>query len=214
MIMGVVLNALLLWDLQCIRRLNNWKKEHGSQVSGWFDILAEFDALSSLGGFAFNNPGYAFPGIVTSENLISGQSVGHPLIPAKERVENDLDIVRWGQLLLVTGSNMSGKSTFLRTIGINLILAMTGAPVCAEKFVFQPLDLFTSMRIGDSLHNRESTFYAELRRLKSIIDHYKKGDRALILLDEILKGTNSKDKHYGSEMLIRPQELLPHMTWN
>jgi len=203
MLMGIVLNAVLMWDLQCIRRLNNWKTEHGSQVSGWFDILAEFDALNSLGGYAYNNPAYATPGLSSSEKLLSGQEIGHPLIPMEERVDNDLEIDGWGQLTLVTGSNMAGKSTFLRTIGINLILAMTGAPVCATRFEFQPVEIYTSMRIGDSLRNRESTFYAELRRLKSIIDHYKKGSRALIFLDEILKGTNSKDKHYGSKMLIR-----------
>ncbi len=203
MLMGSVLNAILMWDLQCIRRLNHWKKEHGGEVSGWFGILAEFDALNSLGGFAFNNPGYAFPVLSKSERLISARETGHPLIPSEERIGNDLEIDNWGQLILVTGSNMSGKSTFLRTIGINLVLAMTGAPVCAARFEFQPVEIYSSMRIGDSLRNRESTFYAELKRLKSIIDHYKSDRKVLILLDEILKGTNSKDKHFGSEMLIR-----------
>jgi DNA mismatch repair ATPase MutS len=203
MLMGIVMNAIFLWDLQCIRRLNNWKNEHGSQVSDWFDILAEFDALSSLAGFAFNNPDYTFPVVNSDEKLISSRELGHPLIPAGERVANDLDINRWGKLILVTGSNMSGKSTYLRTIGVNLILAMTGAPVCAKSLGFQPVEIYTSMRVGDSLRNRESTFYAELRRLKSIIDHYTRGNKALILLDEILKGTNSKDKHFGSQMLIR-----------
>jgi len=203
MIMGVVLNALLMWDLQCILRLEKWKKNSARELPGWFTILGEFEALNSLAGFRFNVPATVFPIPDLKGPIIRAENLAHPLILPDENVPNDICLDDFGQFMLITGSNMAGKSTFLRTIGVNLVLAATGAPVMAREMQFRPTEIITSMRIRDSLSSRESTFYAELKRLRKIIDVHNHGNQALVLLDEILKGTNSKDKHFGSEMFIR-----------
>jgi DNA mismatch repair ATPase MutS len=201
-ILGVILNGLLMWDLWCVIRLENWKKANASEMPGWFDILGKTEALNSFANYLFNTPGAHFPnpdpGII-----LEAEALGHPLIPGKENIRNNIRLDSSGQFLLITGSNMAGKSTFLRTLGVNLVLAGAGAPVLAEKMSWQPMRIFSSMRVLDSLSSRESTFYAELKRLRMIIEVLQTGERILILLDEILKGTNSKDKHYGSEMFIR-----------
>ena len=203
MIMGFILNGLLMWDLLCILRLENWKDANAKEVPGWFNILGEFEALNSLGNFRFNSPGSVFPEICNDDLMVEAEFLGHPLIPEKENIRNDLKISRPGEFLLITGSNMAGKSTFLRSVGVNLILANAGAPVLARKMKWQALRVLTSMRVKDSLSSRESTFYAELKRLRMIIEVIKKGERIFVILDEILKGTNSRDKHFGSEMFIR-----------
>jgi len=203
MIMGVILNGLMMWDLLCILRLENWKNENAKEVPGWFNILGEFEALNSLGNFRFNSPGSVFPEICNDDLIVEAEFMGHPLIPEKENIRNDLKISRPGEFLLITGSNMAGKSTFLRTIGVNMILANAGGPVLARKMKWQALRVLTSMRVKDSLSSRESTFYAELKRLRMIIEVLKTEERVFVILDEILKGTNSRDKHFGSEMFIR-----------
>ena len=203
MIMGVVLNGLLMWDLQCILRLEKWKKNSASELPGWFAVLGEFEALNSLAGFRFNVPESVYPIPDQEGPIIRAESLSHPLILPGENIPNDIRIDHFGQFLLITGSNMAGKSTFLRTVGVNLVLAAAGAPVMANKMQFRPIDIFTSMRIKDSLSSRESTFYAELKRLRRIIEIHNRGQHSLVLLDEILKGTNSRDKHFGSEMFIR-----------
>lgn len=208
MIMGLVLNALVMWDLQCIRRLEKWKSANAAEVPRWFHILSEFEALNSLGNFAFNIPDAIFPELShdnagSPEIIIEGDSLGHPLIPSRENIRNDLKIKKPGEFLLITGSNMAGKSTFLRCVGVNLVLAGAGAPVTARKMIWHPIKIMTNMRVRDSLSSRESTFYAELKRLRMILEEVGKGEPVLVLLDEILKGTNSRDKHFGSEMFIR-----------
>jgi DNA mismatch repair ATPase MutS len=203
MIMGVILNGLLMWDLQCILRLERWKKNSARELPGWFAVLGEFEALSSLATYRFNFPESVFPVPVAEGPLIDAESLAHPLIPGEENIPNDILIDQFGQFLLITGSNMAGKSTFLRTVGVSLVLASAGAPVMARKMLFRPMEIYTSMRIRDSLSSRESTFYAELKRLRNIIHAHEQGRPCLILLDEILKGTNSRDKHFGSEMFIK-----------
>ena len=203
MIMGIVLNGLLMWDLQCILRLEIWKKNSARELPGWFAVLGEFEALNSLAGFRFNVPESVFPIPDQEGPIIRAELLSHPLILPGENIPNDIRIDHFGQFMLITGSNMAGKSTFLRTVGVNLVLAAAGAPVMARKMQFIPIDIFTSMRIRDSLSSRESTFYAELKRLRRIIEIHNQGQHSLVLLDEILKGTNSRDKHFGSEMFIR-----------
>lgn len=208
MVMGLVLNALVMWDLQCIRRLEKWKSANAVEVPRWFHILSEFEALNSLGNFAFNIPDAIFPELShnnagSPEIIIETDSLGHPLIPSRENIRNDLKIKKPGEFLLITGSNMAGKSTFLRCVGVNLVLAGAGAPVAARKMIWHPIKIMTNMRVRDSLSSRESTFYAELKRLRMILEEVGKGEPVLVLLDEILKGTNSRDKHFGSEMFIR-----------
>jgi DNA mismatch repair ATPase MutS len=203
MIMGVILNGLFLWDIHCIIRLEKWRNLNSEHLPEWLYVIAEFDALLSFGGFWFNNPDYTRPVLKQGTFVFKSESISHPLIYKTERIANDLNIEKPGHIILITGSNMAGKSTFLRSIGVNLILGMAGGPVCAKHLEFTPIPIFTSMRIGDSILDGESTFYAELKRLKRIIDHFEAGGKALVILDEIFKGTNSKDKHLGSEILIR-----------
>ncbi len=194
---GFLLNGLLLWDMQCIWRLEKWKIRYSGHFMPWIDSLAEADALISLATFHFNFSDCHFPEF-SEHGVIRAVSLGHPLIPDEQRVCNDFSIASEGTVVVITGANMAGKSTFLRSVGVNLVLAMTGSPVCAGQFSFSPVSLFTSMRTSDSLLHHESYFYAELKRIKTIIDELEGGRRMLIILDEILKGTNSADKHKGS----------------
>lgn len=203
MILGFVLNGLFLWDIHCVIRLEAWRNIHRKHLLRWLQVIAEYDALISFGGYWFNNPDFKMPVINQGTFTLKSKQISHPLIKKTERICNDFLMEDAGHIILITGSNMAGKSTFLRSIGVNMILGMAGAPVCAEYFEFTPIQVYTSMRIGDSIIQKESTFYAELKRLKNIIDHFESGSKAIVLLDEILKGTNSKDKHYGSEILIR-----------
>jgi hypothetical protein len=194
---GLLLNGFLLWDVQCILRLEKWKSRHKDHFTSWVDGMAETDALISLATFHFNFPDYCFPEF-TDHGMIQATALGHPLIPDEQRVCNDFNIPSEGMVVMITGANMAGKSTFLRSAGVNVVLALTGAPVCAGQFVLKPAGLFTSMRTSDSLLHHESYFYAELKRIKTIVDELGRGRKMLIILDEILKGTNSDDKHSGS----------------
>ena len=195
-------NAFFLWDLQIVFRLEKWRKQNHQNLSKWLDVIYDFDFLSSLAGFAFNNPNYCFPEIKTGDFFLEMEEAGHPLIKDEVRVDNSLIINGQSQLLVVTGANMAGKSTFLRTIGTNMILALAGSVVCAKKFVISPIHLHTSVRTSDSVQKSESYFFAELKRLKSIIDRMQAGEMLFVIIDEMLRGTNSKDKHHGSEALI------------
>ncbi len=192
-----LLNGFLLWDMQCIFRLEKWKSRYRDHFTPWVDGTAKIDALISLATFHFNFPDYSFPEF-TRQEMMRATALGHPLIPDEQRVCNDFTIASEGTVVVITGANMAGKSTFLRSIGVNLVLAMAGAPVCAGQFAFIPSDLFTSMRTSDSLLHHESYFYAELKRIKTIVDELAGGRKMLVMLDEILKGTNSADKHKGS----------------
>ena len=203
MVAGALLNALLMWDLQCVLRMEKWKHRYKKKLPLWFDVMADYDALSSLANFKYNRPSSVYPRVNEEGPLLQGRGMYHPLIPDGENVSNDIEMEDFGEFILITGSNMAGKSTFLRTLGVNMALAFAGSVVCADSLTIRPLSMVTSMRITDSLSSRESTFYAELKRLRKILEMHRKGDKVFILLDEILKGTNSRDKHYGSEMLIR-----------
>lgn len=199
----VPLALIGMWDFQWLLRLERWKQMHAFKVKNWFDVLAEFEALSSLGNLHHNHPDWIFPEISDDTLYISGKELGHPLIHPSQRVSNDVHIDKQGKILLVTGSNMAGKSTYLRTVGINVVLAFAGAPVCAESFTTSQTGIFTSMRIADSLEDNTSSFYAELKRLKAVIETVEKGENIIFLLDEILRGTNSNDRHTGSKALIQ-----------
>lgn len=203
MLVGVILNIFLLWDLLQIYRLETWQKKHKRNLPIWFEVIAEFDAFNSLANSSFNNPNSVFPEISKSDFQIISTDLGHPLIDRNERVDNDFIINDWRQFLIITGANMAGKSTYLRTVGVNLVLAMTGSAVCAKSFKFTPVEIFTSIRTKDSLQKNESYFYAELKRLQMIINRLNNGEHLFIILDEILKGTNSKDKQEGSKALLK-----------
>ncbi|MCB0804785.1 MAG: hypothetical protein KDC05_03250 [Bacteroidales bacterium] len=197
-----VLNGLFLWDILQMIRLESWQKIHREKISDWFDVISEMDVLCSFANFAYNNPEAVIPEIDDEVDHIDAVELGHPLIPGNVRVNNDFRIAP-GEFMIITGANMAGKSTYLRTIGASLILAMCGAPVIAGQFSFKPIDLHTSIRTTDSLFKNESYFYAELKRLGKIIGELRSGKKMFIILDEILKGTNSKDKHKGSEALLK-----------
>ena len=204
----VPLNIFLLWDLQQVLQLEAWKQKNNQQINHWFDALAELEALSSLGTLAFNHPHWCFPIVKTDEPTFIAEQLGHPLIEAQKSVLNDFSTTGSEQINLITGSNMAGKSTFLRSIGVNMVLAAMGSPVCAKQLTVSPLKVMSSMRIKDNLEESTSTFYAELKKLKQIIDAVNNNEPVFILLDEILRGTNSNDRHTGSKALIK--QLLHH----
>ncbi len=199
----IPLDILLQWDLQQVIALEKWKRQNQKNVIAWFDTLGEFEAINSLGTLAFNQPGWCFPVLKAQHFFLSGNEIGHPLIDPGKCVNNFIKIDHAGEIMLVTGSNMAGKSTYLRSIGVNVVLAMAGAPVCAKSFCLSPLQIMSSMRIADNLEESTSTFYAELKKLKTIIDKVNNNEKVFILLDEILRGTNSLDRHTGSEALIK-----------
>ncbi|MDR1258288.1 MAG: DNA mismatch repair protein MutS [Tannerellaceae bacterium] len=200
---AILLNIFTFREIRASIAIERWKMEHGPETKGWLDALSHFDALSSLAGFAFNHPGYVYPAIADSYFEMSGKALGHPLIHRDVCVKNDIAVGQSPYFLIITGANMAGKSTYLRTVGINFLLAMTGAPVCAEELTVYPASPATSLRTSDSLAGNESYFFAELKRLKMIIDRLQKGERLFIILDEILKGTNSVDKQKGSFALMK-----------
>lgn len=196
-------NIFLLWDLRQMLALNKWKKNNGTHVNNWFTAIAQMEVSVSIATLAFNQPGWCFPEIADEHFTLAGIAIGHPLINPAKRVDNDYHIQGIGQVSLITGSNMGGKSTFLRSLGVNMVLALTGSPVCATSFKMSPVKLMSSMRIADNLAESTSTFYAELKKLQTIIEAVNKKENIFILLDEILRGTNSLDKHTGSEALIK-----------
>lgn len=204
---NLVVNSLLLYDLQCVYRLEKWKSENASHLPGWLEAIREMEVLSSLGTFSFNHFEFAFPTINHSQ-LLSAKAMGHPLLADNERVVNDLHLDQEQSIMIITGANMAGKSTFLRSLGVNVVLALCGAPTCAKEFHCPLIEMRSGMRTADSLKDHQSYFYAELDRLKSIMDELREGRSLLILLDEILKGTNSIDKQSGSVALVK--QLVDH----
>jgi DNA mismatch repair ATPase MutS len=213
---SAILNSLAYYNLQCMIALERWKKRYKADYPTWIDAVGTIECFNSLAVFAFNNPEYIYPSPIDAG--VSGTSpdaapagglyleatgLAHPLIPSSRRVANDFGIGHSERLILVTGSNMSGKTTFLRTIGVNLLLAQCGAPVCATSFRFTPMRLLTSLRISDSLQEQTSYFMAELKKLQRIVLRLRTGEPALVLIDEILRGTNSEDKTYGSGQFAR-----------
>jgi hypothetical protein len=196
-------NILALWDFQNLISLEKWKRESGVRLKDWLAALGEAEALCSLALIRHDNPGWARPDIVENWNAYEAVDMGHPLLRRENRVDNDMFIRSPAKALLITGSNMSGKSTLLRAAGINLVLAYSGAPVCASSFRVPLLELHTCMRVGDNLEKNISSFYAELVRIKKIVEAVSEGRRVFYLLDEIFKGTNSVDRHSGASVLIR-----------
>lgn len=200
---AVLLNIFTFRDIRACISLEKWMLTYGREASAWFGSLARFDALCSLAGFAFNHPDYVYPVIAGSYFRMSGKGLGHPLIKRDVCVKNDIAIEKSPWFLIITGANMAGKSTYLRTVGINYLLSCIGAPACAEELEVYPAKIVTSLRTSDSLAGNESYFFAELKRLKMIIDRLKDGEELFIILDEILKGTNSIDKQKGSIALMK-----------
>ena len=204
LLVNIFLNSLALYDMQCILALEQWKDRHKSNFNHWLHAVGDIECLNALAGFAFNNPHFTYPQVNETDALyVKAEQIAHPLIPAAECVANDFEAGNNYRILLVTGSNMSGKTTFLRTLGVNLVLAQCGAPVCAVAFTFTPMEILTSIRVNDSLQEHTSYFMAELKRLQQIILRLQNKKPALVLIDEILRGTNSEDKTHGSEQFIK-----------
>lgn len=207
-LLALTLNGLYMRDLHTVARLDRWKERYGEVLADWVDAVTETDALISLAVYRFGHPAYAVP-VPAGDCLLDAQGLGHPLLPEEGRVDNDLRVEGLHDLYIVTGANMAGKSTFLRTVGTNLVLALSGNVVCARTFSFLPMGLFTSMRTTDNLSKGTSYFHAELLRLKALTEAAEREERLFIILDEMLKGTNSRDKLNGSlkfleRLLSRP----------
>lgn len=197
----IALNVLLLWDYQCVFSLEEWKAENREKIEGWLSDIGVMEELMSLAVLMHIDNNISFPVINTGRNKIEAEELGHPLINRDVRVNNDLNMQE--NIFIITGSNMSGKTTFLRTIGINLVLAYIGAPVFSKKMDCSLLDIYTSMRITDDLKNGISTFYGELIRIKEIIEGAKSNKNMIFLIDEIFRGTNSKDRITGADAVIK-----------
>jgi len=210
MIMGVVLNVFLLWDILQAIRMERWKLKNKEKMRHWFHALASMDELISLAGFAYGNPESVFPTVVSGEFKLLAKNLKHPLLLPDKCVGNPVEFTKWQQFQVITGANMAGKSTYLRTVGVNMVLAMAGAPVLASSFSFVPVQIFTGIKTSDSIQDGESYFFAELKRLKELIDRLKNGQPLFIILDEILRGTNSADKQKGSKALIT--QLIAHQS--
>ncbi|WFA10112.1 MutS family DNA mismatch repair protein [Tissierella sp. Yu-01] len=195
-----IFNIITLWDFQTIIALEKWKKSSGKNLKTWLEAIGKFEALSSLAVIRYDNQNWTMPDINEEESIFEAEDLGHPLLI--NRVSNDLTINKDHRVVLITGSNMSGKSTLLRTAGVNLVLAYAGAPVCSSYFKTSIMDIMTCMRVEDNLSESISSFYAELLRIKSIIEEAKSGTRVFYLLDEIFRGTNSIDRHTGAKVLV------------
>jgi DNA mismatch repair ATPase MutS len=208
MVGPLFLNSFLLWDVRQMLALNEWRKKNKPIVPKLFHAIAETEVLNTLATIHFNHANWCLPKLTDKHFVFESKDLGHPLIPEKERVDNDFLIEKNTLISLVTGSNMAGKSTFLRSIGINIVLAQVGAPVCAQHFTLSPVRLMTSMLVSDNLAENTSTFYAELKKLKTIIEAVNNSEKVFVLLDEILRGTNSHDRHTGSTAFIT--QLIRH----
>ncbi len=193
-------NGLFLWDIKQAYNIERWIETYKDTVNDWFEVVSFFDAYNSLGNYAFNHPQFVFPEISTEKAIIKADDLGHPLLNATKRVDSDL-LINNQEFFIVTGANMAGKSTFLRTVSLHIVMSNVGLPVCAKKSTYSPVKLITSMRTSDSLTDDSSYFFSELTRLKFIVDTIQK-EPYFIILDEILKGTNSTDKAIGSRKFV------------
>lgn len=198
-----LLNTLLLWDVRMGLKLKEWKDKYASQFITYFEKIAEIDVAISFAILWKNHPTWTFAEIQENEFKFSATGLGHPLIAENNRKNNDFSMEGLGKISIITGSNMGGKSTFLRSLGLSIILTEAGAPVPASKITLSPFQLRSSMRIVDNIQENTSTFYAELKKLERILKAVREKEKCFILMDEILRGTNSLDKHAGSEALIR-----------
>ena len=205
---GSILAALTCWDLHVLAALERWQSQHGHQARQWLSTLGDVEALAALATLAHDNPDWVNPSYEVTHAAVAAEQIGHPLLAAEVRKHNDVAVGPAGTFLLVTGSNMSGKSTLLRAIGLNAVLAGAGAPVCAASLAMPPVTLWTSARVTDSLEQGVSFFMAELRRLKQVVDaadaaHAAGGPPVLALLDEILQGTNTAERQIAARRVIR-----------
>jgi DNA mismatch repair ATPase MutS len=198
-----IIDAPLMYSVQVAFAAEAWRKAHGSAVRPWVDVVGEMEGLLSLAGYSYERPADPFPVFVDGAASFEAESLGHPLVPASACVRNDVSIARETRVLLVSGSNMSGKSTLMRAVGMNVVLAMAGAPVRAGRLRLTPLQVGASIRVNDSLRESSSRFYAEIMRLRQIFDCAGKNPPLLFLLDELLQGTNSKDRRVGAEGVVR-----------
>ena len=195
-------NGLFLYDFHAVARLEKWREKNADELPQWLESLGEWDGLLSLTTLHYNFPKYAFAE-VNSQPVLEGKDVGHLLIPNSIRIVNNFDLGKPANIWLITGANMAGKSTFLRSLGVNFVLGSIGSPVCASYWSMPLIALRSGMRTTDSLQDHQSYFFAELHRLQSIMQELRSGKPTFILLDEILKGTNSTDKQLGSRELLR-----------
>lgn len=201
MIFGFLGNGFLLWDLRFTYRIENWMEAFDGELTQWFETIAKFDAINSMANYSFNHQDYVYPTITENPKLqFKAENLGHPLLNHKKMVTNSISLDQQ-DFFIITGANMAGKSTFLRTVAMNIVMANCGLPVCAESFEYRPVKLISSMRTSDSLVNDESYFFSELKRLKFIVDRIQT-ETYFIILDEILKGTNSVDKAEGSKKFV------------
>ena len=203
-----IINLLWIIDPHWIIRAERWKTRNRAYVKAWADAVGTFEALSSLAGFAHANPTYTFPEVREGACTIRFDTLGHPLLPPDRRVCNDFNLRSADNIVMITGSNMAGKSTFLRTVGANLVLALMGAPCCATSGEVTVMQLFSSMRTQDNLEEGVSSFYAELKKIEQLLKLIQSGEPIFFLLDEMFKGTNSKDRHRGGFSLIKQLEEL------
>lgn len=198
-IFSIFLNGFTFYHLYTYEKLIQWKQKHGKFIKQWLETVGEFEVFHSFATYTYNNPEYVFA-TLNSEYRIEFDSVGHPLINSKERVANSISFSEH-PFVILTGSNMAGKSTFLRTLGVNMLLTSMGLPVCAKKASVHPMRLLVSMRLSDSLNDGKSYFFAEIQRIQKIIQTLEK-ERCFVLLDELLRGTNSEDKQLGTIKII------------
>ena len=213
----ILLQSWFLWDIHALRKLERWQEKHGPHAGGWLEALAELDALMSLAALVDDHPSWTTPiwqpyqaesVSGATSHVVSSKAIGHPLLRESDRVDNDVTIGPPGSFLLVTGSNMSGKSTMLRSVGLNTCLAMAGGPVCANELRLPAIELATSIRVSDNLGDGVSYYMAELHRLADVVEHAKslaESDRVtqLFLLDEILQGTNSRERQIAVARVLR-----------
>jgi len=202
---AIIFNGFLLYHIHTLRALFYWRKDNAKFIKIWLDVIGEFETMNSLANFAYNNQEFIFPEL-NKDKSISLKDLGHPLIPSIKRICNSVDFSKH-KFIILTGSNMSGKSTFLRTLGINMVLAGIGAPICSSKASVHPMRVWVSMRLSDSLNDNESYFFAEIKRLKEAIEAIKE-ESCFVLLDEILRGTNSDDKRNGTIEVIK--KMIPN----
>ena len=197
---AILFNGAFLYHIHTLNNLLDWKKEYSKHIKEWLEIIGEFETLNSLGNFSYNNPTFIFPDLNKNHEIVL-EELGHPLLQKEKRICNDVEF-KENNFMILTGSNMSGKSTFLRTLGINMVLTGIGSPICSTKANVHPLNVIVSMRQTDSLNDGESYFFAEVKRLKQIMDKLQ-SEICFVLLDEVLKGTNSDDKQNGTIEVIK-----------
>jgi DNA mismatch repair ATPase MutS len=203
LVVGIIMNSIFVWDVRQVIAIENWKRQNHQSLETAFDVIAEFEALISLASLKINYPAWCIPQIADGAGYtVSAQNLAHPLIGSKNRVENDYELLDAFNIDIITGSNMAGKSTFLRTVGINTVLALCGAPVCAGSMQVSVITIISYMRIKDSLNESTSTFKAELDRLQMLLTAVETEPKVFFLIDEMLRGTNSVDKYLGSKAVI------------